>query len=162
MIVTIETDVDLGAIQEFLNIDEKKRTIPFTIRCIANYYNDKDEVEIQIHKDLFPQWSSYKTNPAQLAKNANVGCFPHAHGASKEFFVVILFTQHEQPLSFWRQCLDYCQLEGTYEFQTEEVPQTYRHTPSLLRWRLKEATGKKVRVIKTTTKFKLVVPKTKI
>lgn len=162
MIVTLDNDLDLGATQEFLNVDHKKRTIPFTIRCIADFYSAHEEVEIQINKDLFPQWSSYKTNPAQLAKNANVSCFTHAHGSSRKGYVVILFTNKEKPMSFWQQCLDYCRFEGTYEFELDEVPATYRHTPSLLRWRLKEATQKKVRVIRTPKRFKLVVPRSKL
>lgn len=162
MIVTLDNDIDLGATQEFLNIDNRKRTIPFTVRCIANFYANHEEVEIQINRDLFPLYSSYKVNPAQLAKNANVSTFIHAHGSTKGKYVVILFTNKEKPMSFWQQCLDYCQLQGTYEFQLDEVPGTYRHTPSLLKWRLKQATGKNIRVIKTPKRFKLVVPRVQI
>lgn len=162
MIVTLDNDVDLGATQEFLNIDIRKRTIPFTIRQIANFYAAHEEVEIQINKALFPQFSSYKVNPAQLAKNANVSAFVHAHATTKGQFVVILFTNKDKPMSFWQQCLDYCQLQGTYEFELDEVPSTYRHTPSLLKWRLKQATGKNIRVIKTPKRFKLVVPRVQL
>jgi len=161
MIVTLTNESDLGGTQDFLNIPRKKCTIPFTIRCIAEFYSEHEEVEIQIHRDLFPHWSSYKVNPAQLAKNANVTLFPHVHGATKPPYVVVLFTRKPKPLGFWQQCLDYCRIEGTYSFAHDEVPQTYRHTPSLLRWRLKEATGKKIRVIRTPKLFRLVVPRSK-
>lgn len=166
MIITLDNDSDLGGTQDFLNIQGSRRTIPFTIRQIAIYYAEKgaEELEIQIHKSLFPSWSSYKANPAQLAKNANIASsiYPITHGTTKGDYVVIMFTHKPKPLSFWRQCLDYCQIEGTYEFSQDEVPQTYRYTPSLLRWRLKEATGKKVRVIRTPKRFKLIVPRTRL
>lgn len=162
MIITLDNTSDLEGTQDFLNIEQKRRTIPFTVRCLAAHYASHEEVEVQIAADLFPLMSSYKLNPAQLAKNANVeGNFARVSGLRKGPYVVVLFTNAPAPESFWMQALKCCQNVGTYKYPLEAVPLTYRHTPSLLKYRLKEFTGKKVRVLRTATELQIIIPRQK-
>jgi len=161
MIITIDNQLELSAVQTLVGIFKEGQSIPATLRAIANSYTENDYIEVQIHKDIFPQISSYKTNPAQLAKVSNVGDqYYFKHGYIRRPYIVIVFSRNPPTPDFWGQCLDYCSAPGTYTFAHVEVPITYRNNASLLRYRLKEATGKKIRVQKTPTLFRLVVPRT--
>ena len=161
MITTIENDTDLGAIQDFLNIQSNKRTLAFTLRCLLNHYCHHEELEVQVHKSLFKQNYSYLLNPAQLAKATNIeGHFTRQSGLKRGDYVVFLFTNAAPIALFWDIALAAVVAGNNCNVAKDDVPKTYWNTPSLLKYRLKEASQvPNVRVLKTPTHLKIIVPR---
>jgi len=159
MIVTINNEEDLITYQDLYSVS--KRTLPFTIRQIAANNCNVASIEVQVHRSLLAAHHSYLVNPSQLAKNTNVDqLFAKARGVTRGEYVIIHFSNAPTPLNFFGQCLQAANEGQNITFNFDEIPLTYQHNPSLLRYRIKSATGVKVttNINRAKNKIKITVP----
>lgn len=158
MILTIDNDADFEAMCQEYNVE--RRTIPYLCRVLAMMFRDQQELEIHMHRDILKQTYSYILNPTQLAKSCNADqAWIYTAGHVDSPYVKLRFFNTEPKPKFFEQAAEAARNGDTVKFTREEVPDTYWHTPSLLRYRLRTVTGRNARVQKGKDWLKVVCPR---
>lgn len=149
MIIKITTEADLFHYQEALNTQGK--AIAHTICNIANKQDQSQPCEIQIHHSLL--CDSYKINPAMLANHLRPRTnYMFVRGHIRTPYTVIYCTNDATPASFIKRVIQAVNDDDVLEVPVHEIPETYRYQLHLLRYKVKQYTGHKLRIRKLKTK----------
>jgi hypothetical protein len=142
MIVSIPNDAELYALSYAMDCPNKP--VCTLLKHMQTYYTtppfDEKALEVHINPDLLSH--SYQYNPSMLAKNSNIHVFAHARGLSRDGNIVVLYTQDVcdgQPfLTRLREFIEKNDWTQQIEFPVEEIPNTYRYRPEILRYVFKK------------------------
>lgn len=149
MIIKIKTDAELYSYQEAT--ETHGRPIAHTICNIAKIHEKETTLEIQIHQSLL--MDTYKSNPSLLAATiAPRTPFVYCRGLKRAPFSVIHLTNDSTPLSFFRKVANVVTDDSTLEVPVGEIPDSYRFQLHLLRYKVKQFTGYKLKIKKLKTK----------
>jgi hypothetical protein len=159
MIIAIPTEAELYAQQLALEVENKP--IVALLKAMQRYYTTtpfaEASLEIHLNPNVLDQESSYRVNPSMLARNSNLGIFVYCRAKLVEGTIVILYTNNsDEGVNFFARLKDFL-LTNTHEealdVPFEEVPESYRYKPELLRYRVMKAIGVKLITRKTKTSW---------
>lgn len=152
MIIKLQTEADLFHFREAL--EAPTSSIAELIAKIANANAPNDPIEIQIHNSLLIERRSYIVNPAQLAAYVGISItnLMICKGMRRAPFTVIYCTNNAESLTFIGKVRDAINSAQEIEVPIHQIPDTYRYQPHLLRFRIKQDTGFKLKIKKLKTK----------
>lgn len=149
MIIKIKTDAELYSYQEATETHGKP--IAHTICNVAKIHEKEVTLEIQIHYSLLSD--TYKINPSLLAATiAPRTPFVYCRGLKRPPFSVIHLTNDSTPLSFFKRVTNVVADDSVLEVPVSEIPDSYRYQLHLLRYKVKQFTGFKLKIKKLKTK----------
>lgn len=158
MTITIDNDAELFGMWEEYNVE--KRTIPYLCRTLAHMFSGHPELVIELHREVLADTYAYILNPTQLAKNCNAdSAWEHTEGRLRGKYVCLVFRHETPPPKFFEQACDAARNGDTVKFTQQEVPLTYWANPTLLRYRIKQVTSRKIRTQKGKDWLKVICPK---
>lgn len=151
MVIFIPNDAELYALQVALECENKP--ISTLLKKIQTHYANEATIEIQIDPVLLSD--GYRANASMLARNSSLGTYSYTRGLYRDSMVVVLYTNNsDEGVRFWKRLKDFLHQSDhtqTFEIEIDDVPETYRHKPELLRYRFRRDEHIEVITRKTKT-----------
>lgn len=155
MVISIPNDVALY--EQQLALDCEGKPILALLKYMQRFYTTdpfhEDSLEIQINPSLLSD--GYRSNPSMLARNGSIGIYAFSRGLYRDGVIVLLFTNNsDDGVGFMRRLKDFLHAsDGTDKFEVpiDDVPETYRHRPEQIRYRIRKMLGIKLLTRKTKT-----------